>query len=87
MHHSADSKPPAMDSPVTLLIKHLTEAIPHDTLSWLLSHYGASSVRPCSTGRLRNCAFVDFKNEMLASQAQRQLHGSISDEIFCTGRR
>ncbi|KAL1373240.1 hypothetical protein HN51_003229 [Arachis hypogaea] len=75
MYHSADSKPPAMDSPVTLLIKHLPEAIPHDTLSRLLSHYGASSLRPCSTGRLRNCAFVDFKNEILASQAQRQLHG------------
>ncbi|XLU42788.1 hypothetical protein S245_037602, partial [Arachis hypogaea] len=75
MYHSADSKPPAMDSPVTLLIKHLLEAIPHDTLSRLLSHYGASSLRPCSTGRLRNCAFVDFKNEMSASQAQRQLHG------------
>ncbi|XP_061358304.1 U11/U12 small nuclear ribonucleoprotein 65 kDa protein isoform X2 [Gastrolobium bilobum] len=64
-----------VDSAVTLLIKHLPEAIPHDTLSRLLSHYGASSVRPCSSGRLRNCAFVDFKNDMLASQAQRQLNG------------
>ncbi|XP_058737696.1 U11/U12 small nuclear ribonucleoprotein 65 kDa protein [Vicia villosa] len=65
----------ALESPATLLIKHLPDAIPHDTLSRLLSHYGASSVRPCSGGRLRNCAFVDFKNDMLASQAQRQLNG------------
>lgn len=36
---------------VTLLIKHLPEAIPHETLYRLLSHYGASSVRPCSAGR------------------------------------
>ncbi|XP_038696741.1 U11/U12 small nuclear ribonucleoprotein 65 kDa protein isoform X3 [Tripterygium wilfordii] len=60
---------------VTLLIKHLPDAIPHETLSRLFSHYGASSVRPCSTGRMRNCAFVDFKNEPLAYQAQRQLNG------------
>lgn len=73
---AAESKPSAVvDSPVTLLIKHLPEAIPHDTLFRLLSHYGASSVRPCSSGRLRNCAFVDFKNDILASQAQRQLNG------------
>ncbi|KAL2490571.1 U11/U12 small nuclear ribonucleoprotein 65 kDa protein [Abeliophyllum distichum] len=36
---------------------------------------GASSVRPCSYKRARNCAFVDFKNESLASQVQKQLHG------------
>ncbi|XP_057437670.1 U11/U12 small nuclear ribonucleoprotein 65 kDa protein [Lotus japonicus] len=66
----AESNPSA-----TLIIKHLPEAIPHDTLSRLLSHYNASSVRPCSAARLRNCAFVDFKNDMLASQAQRQLNG------------
>ncbi|CAI8613587.1 unnamed protein product [Vicia faba] len=65
----------ALESSATLLIKHLPDAIPHDTLSRLLAHYGASSVRPCSGGRLRNCAFVDFKNDMLASQAQRQLNG------------
>uniref|UniRef100_A0A7N0ZWM2 RRM domain-containing protein n=1 Tax=Kalanchoe fedtschenkoi TaxID=63787 RepID=A0A7N0ZWM2_KALFE len=59
----------------TLLIKHLPDAIPHDTLSRLFSHYGASAVRPGTSGRLKNCAFVDFKNEALASQAQRQLHG------------
>ncbi|CAI9096942.1 OLC1v1033206C1 [Oldenlandia corymbosa var. corymbosa] len=59
----------------TLLIRHLPEAIPHDTLSRLLSHYGASSVRPCTHGRMKNCAFVDFKNVALASQAQQQLHG------------
>ncbi|KAJ0080415.1 hypothetical protein Patl1_23000 [Pistacia atlantica] len=60
---------------VTLLVKHLPEAITHDTLTRLFSHYGASSVRPCSTGRLRNCAFVDFKSQALASQAHRQLNG------------
>ncbi|OVA03907.1 RNA recognition motif domain [Macleaya cordata] len=58
----------------TLLVRHLPEAIPPETLSRLFSHYGASSVRPCSGGRLRNCAFVDFKDETLASQAQRQLN-------------
>lgn len=36
---------------VTLLIKHLPDAIPQDTLSRIFSHYGASSVRPCSAGR------------------------------------
>ncbi|KAL9431497.1 hypothetical protein AB3S75_026644 [Citrus x aurantiifolia] len=60
---------------VTLFIKHLPDAIPQDTLSRIFSHYGASSVRPCSAGRLRNCVFVDFGNEPLASQAQMQLNG------------
>ncbi|KAJ9179937.1 hypothetical protein P3X46_008247 [Hevea brasiliensis] len=60
---------------VTLLIRHLPEAIPHETLSRLFSHYSASSFRPCAGGRLRNCAFVDFKNETSAYQAQRQLNG------------
>ncbi|KAL8227181.1 hypothetical protein R6Q57_017013 [Mikania cordata] len=59
----------------TLLIRHLPEAIPSDTLSRLFSHYGASCVRPCTTGRMRNCAFADFSNEGLATQAQRQLNG------------
>lgn len=63
-------------SRASLLIRHLPEAIPEETLFRLLSHYGASSVRSCSaTGRLRNCAFVDFQNEGLAYQAQRQLNG------------
>lgn len=35
----------------TLLIRHLPEAIPQETLSRLFSHYGASSVRPCFHGR------------------------------------
>ncbi|XP_010257747.1 PREDICTED: U11/U12 small nuclear ribonucleoprotein 65 kDa protein-like [Nelumbo nucifera] len=61
-------------SVVTLLVRHLPEAIPPDTLSRLFSHYGAFSVRPCAGGRLRNCAFVDFKDEALASQAQSQLN-------------
>ncbi|KAG9148320.1 hypothetical protein Leryth_012264 [Lithospermum erythrorhizon] len=59
----------------TVLVRHLPEAIPFDTLSRLFSHYGASSVRPCTHGRVRNCAFVDFQSEVGASQAQRQLNG------------
>ncbi|KAK7286524.1 hypothetical protein RJT34_21578 [Clitoria ternatea] len=70
-----ESKPNVESPPITLLIKHLPEAIPHDTLSRILSNFGASSVRLCSSGRLRNCAFVDFKNDMVASQAQQQLNG------------
>lgn len=35
----------------TLLVRHLPEAIPQDTLTRLFSHYGASSVRPCAGGR------------------------------------
>ncbi|XP_076915926.1 U11/U12 small nuclear ribonucleoprotein 65 kDa protein-like [Bidens hawaiensis] len=67
-------RPPEKEA-FTLLIRRLPEAIPHDTLSRLLSHYGASCVRPCTTGKMRNCAFVDFNNEGLATQAQRQLNG------------
>ncbi|KAL2965090.1 hypothetical protein AAZX31_16G040000 [Glycine max] len=72
-----ESKPCDAESavPVTLLIKHLPEAIPHDTLSRIFANFGASFVRPCSSARLRNCAFADFKNEIVASQAQRQLNG------------
>ncbi|KAK9986772.1 hypothetical protein SO802_031723 [Lithocarpus litseifolius] len=47
------SKPSDSESMIALLIHHLPEAIPHDTLSRLFSHYGASSVRPCSSPRLR----------------------------------
>ncbi|KAJ4821821.1 hypothetical protein Tsubulata_017813 [Turnera subulata] len=68
-------EPSQPETLTTLLIRHLPESIPYETLSRLLSHYGASSVRPCTTGRLRNCAFVDFRNEALAHQAQRQLNG------------
>ncbi|KAF8110115.1 hypothetical protein N665_0088s0126 [Sinapis alba] len=60
---------------VTLLVRHLPEGIPHDIVSRLFAQYGASAVRPCSGGRLRNAAFVDFKNEAFASQAHRQLNG------------
>ncbi|XP_068637308.1 U11/U12 small nuclear ribonucleoprotein 65 kDa protein [Aristolochia californica] len=58
----------------TLLVRHLPEAISGDTLSRFFSHYGASSVRPCAGGRLRNCVFVDFKKEASALQAQSQLN-------------
>ncbi|CAK7341345.1 unnamed protein product [Dovyalis caffra] len=74
---SSEVKPESAEAQVivTLLIKHLPEAIPFDTLSRLFSHYGAASVRPCNSGRLKNCAFVDFKSEGLAYQAHRQLNG------------
>lgn len=76
MNEEVTPNPIVVKSPaVTLLIKHLPEAIPHETLSRLFSHYGASSVRPCIGGRLRNCAFVDFKDDGLAAQAQSQLNG------------
>nr|GEW78074.1 U11/U12 small nuclear ribonucleoprotein 65 kDa protein [Tanacetum cinerariifolium] len=68
------ARPPEKET-ATLLIRRLPEAIPHDTLTRLFSHYGASCVRPCTTGRMRNCAFVDFNNEGVAAQAQRQLNG------------
>ncbi|KAL5707603.1 hypothetical protein ACHQM5_018490 [Ranunculus cassubicifolius] len=62
-------------APVTLLVRHLPEAIPQDTLSRLFSHYGASSLRACApAGKMRNCAFVDFQNDTLASQALLQLN-------------
>ncbi|KAH0876980.1 hypothetical protein HID58_064374 [Brassica napus] len=60
---------------VTLFVRHLPDGIPHDIVSRLFSQYGAYAVRPCSGGRLRNAAFVDFKNEAIASQAHRQLNG------------
>ncbi|KAJ3682957.1 hypothetical protein LUZ60_013184 [Juncus effusus] len=64
----------AAETAVTLLVKHLPEAIPEEMLSRLFSHYGASSVRPCVGGKLRNCAFVDFRDETTANQAQSQLN-------------
>ncbi|KAL9241934.1 hypothetical protein vseg_015986 [Gypsophila vaccaria] len=74
--HQGTGPPTTSSAQVTtLLIRRLPEAIPLDTLSRLFSHYGALSVRPCAAARLKNCAFVDFKDEMAASQAQRQLNG------------
>ncbi|KAK9750294.1 hypothetical protein RND81_02G185200 [Saponaria officinalis] len=73
--HQGIEEKASNSSSATLLIRRLPEAIPLDTLSRLFSHYGALSVRPCTAGRLKNCAFVDFKDEMSASQAQRQLNG------------
>ncbi|KAI3446348.1 hypothetical protein Pfo_003013 [Paulownia fortunei] len=75
IQHLGPHRAVAEGSSITLLVRHLPEAIPHDTVTRLFSHYGASSVRPCSHGRVKNCAFVDFKNEISASQAQKQLHG------------
>lgn len=57
---AAESKPSAVESPATLLIKHLPEAIPHETLSRLLSHFGAYSVRPCTSGRYLIAHNLDF---------------------------
>lgn len=50
----------AEESSVTLLVRHLPEAIPHDIVTRLFSHYGASSVRPCSHGRLPPTFFSFF---------------------------
>ncbi|KAJ7543290.1 hypothetical protein O6H91_09G032000 [Diphasiastrum complanatum] len=58
----------------TLLVRHLPEALSPDTLQRLFSHYGAIAFRPCVAGRLKNCAFVDFKDESLAVRAQSHLH-------------
>ena len=44
------ARPPEKEV-TTLLIRRIPEAIPHDTLTRLFSHYGASCVRPCTTGR------------------------------------
>lgn len=44
-------KPADEGGAATLLIRHLPEAIPYDTLHRLFSHYGASSVRSCTSGR------------------------------------
>jgi U11/U12 small nuclear ribonucleoprotein SNRNP65 len=50
----------AEEAVVTLLIRHLPEAIPLDTLSRLFSHYGASSVRPCSAPKCVDSFFLLF---------------------------
>ncbi|KAK8928420.1 hypothetical protein KSP39_PZI017606 [Platanthera zijinensis] len=70
----SDAKEAPEGTVATLLVRHLPEGIPGDMLSRLFSHYGAASVRPCAGGKLRNCAFVDFKEEALASQAHLQLN-------------
>jgi len=54
-----------VESPATLLIKHLPDAIPHETLSRLLSHYGASSVRPCSGGRYHSRIYIPCSNSFV----------------------
>ncbi|CAM0956609.1 unnamed protein product [Alopecurus aequalis] len=69
LHQQGGSAP----APATLLVRHLPEAITQEMLSRLFSHYGATSVRPCS-GKSRNCAFVDFRDEMAANQAQSLLN-------------
>lgn len=77
-HHVHQEVPANSSRPMssaTLLVRHLPDAVPIDTLSRIFSHYGASAVRPCSGGRLRNCAFVEFKDEAAALQAQRQFSG------------
>ncbi|XP_006650019.1 U11/U12 small nuclear ribonucleoprotein 65 kDa protein [Oryza brachyantha] len=66
--------PGSAPAAATLLVRHLPEAIPQEMLSRLFSHYGATSVRPCAGGKLRNCAFVDFRDEVAASQAQSLLN-------------
>ncbi|KAH0470424.1 hypothetical protein IEQ34_000147 [Dendrobium chrysotoxum] len=70
----SDTKEAPEGTVATLLVRHLPEGIPDDMLSRLFSHCGAASVRPCAGGSLRNCAFMDFKDEALASQAHLQLN-------------
>ncbi|KAL5218479.1 hypothetical protein ABZP36_019163 [Zizania latifolia] len=67
-------QPGSAPTAATLLVRHLPEAIPQEMLSRLFSHYGATSVRPCAGGKLRNCAFVDFRDEVAANQAQPLLN-------------
>uniref|UniRef100_A0A452YKS5 RRM domain-containing protein n=2 Tax=Aegilops tauschii subsp. strangulata TaxID=200361 RepID=A0A452YKS5_AEGTS len=69
LHQQAGSAP----APATLLVRHLPEAITQEMLFGLFSHYGATSVRLCG-GKLRNCAFVDFRDDMAANQAQSVLN-------------
>ncbi|KAL8129478.1 hypothetical protein V2J09_018633 [Rumex salicifolius] len=75
VHQEAQANSSQPMPSASLLVRHLPDAVPSDTLSRLFSHYGASAVRPGSGGRLRNCAFVDFKDEASALQAQRQFNG------------
>ncbi|RCV44993.1 hypothetical protein SETIT_9G418100v2 [Setaria italica] len=65
---------PAPAGAATLLVRHLPEAITQEMLSRLFSHYGATSVRPCAGGKLRNCAFVDFRDEAAANHAHSLLN-------------
>ncbi|XP_024375226.1 U11/U12 small nuclear ribonucleoprotein 65 kDa protein [Physcomitrium patens] len=68
------STPAVQGARVTLLIRHLPEGLMADTLKRLFSHYGASDFRLCTSGRLKNCAFVDYDNESAAAAAQSQMH-------------
>lgn len=45
------STPPVEGPRLTLLIRHLPEGLPADTLKRLFSHYGASDFRLCKAGR------------------------------------
>ncbi|KAL6902216.1 hypothetical protein ACP4OV_005092 [Aristida adscensionis] len=80
--HAPPPPPPPQQQPgaaptppaATLLVRHLPEAITQEMLSRLFSHYGATSVRPCAGGKLRNCAFVDFRDEVAANHAHSQLN-------------
>ncbi|CAN6320141.1 unnamed protein product [Urochloa humidicola] len=65
---------PAPAGAATLLVRHLPEAITQEMLSRLFSNYGATSVRPCAGGKLRNCAFVDFRDEAAANHAHSLLN-------------
>ncbi|CAM0908852.1 unnamed protein product [Alopecurus aequalis] len=59
LHQQGGSAP----APATLLVRHLPETITQEMLSRLFSHYGATSIRPCSG-----------KDEMAANQAQSLLN-------------
>ncbi|KAG0609788.1 hypothetical protein M758_7G014000 [Ceratodon purpureus] len=70
----SSSVPSVEGSRITLLIRHLPEGLPADTLKRLFSHYGASDFRLCQSGKMKNCAFVDYDNEAAAAAAQSQMH-------------
>ncbi|XP_062215731.1 U11/U12 small nuclear ribonucleoprotein 65 kDa protein-like [Phragmites australis] len=73
--HQQQQQPGSAPPPAaTLLVRHLPEAITQEMLSHLFSHYGATSVRPCAGGKLRNCAFVDFRDEAAANHAHSLLN-------------
>ncbi|KAF8728555.1 hypothetical protein HU200_017818 [Digitaria exilis] len=74
VQHHHQQPDPAPAGAATLLVRHLPEAITQEMLSRLFSHYGATSVRPCAGGKLRNCAFVDFRDEAAANHAHSLLN-------------
>ena len=57
----------AEDGVATLLIRHLPEAVPNDTLHRLFSYYGASAVRSCTSGRYCRRFILLFSSVVLVT--------------------